>query len=88
MKAKNVRLLVLAAVCAVALWTPAPARAWDACPSAYCGDWRYTCNLNGGTFNQTQDNYCELPSGNNTTYWNGVCTYSWRGPWTIQCYGI
>ncbi|HKI06415.1 MAG TPA: hypothetical protein VKK31_30830 [Thermoanaerobaculia bacterium] len=88
MKAKAVRLMLLAAVLTVALWTPAVSLAFVACPSQHCSFWREVCENNAGHFTQSSTVSCELPSGAITPLYLGTCTYDWRGPWTIDCYGI
>ena len=87
MKAKTVRLLILAAVCTVALWPAAVSQAWDACPSTHCSFWRDVCENNTGSFTQTVLGYCDQ-DGNNILHWAGHCEYDWRGPWDVTCWGI
>jgi hypothetical protein len=88
MKAKAARLMVLAAVCTVALWPPAISSAdYPPCPSQYCGFWRNVCE-NTGTYVQTSIGYCLDENDNLTVLFDSECTYTWRGPWTMQCTGI
>jgi hypothetical protein len=88
MKAKAVRLLLLAAVCSVALWPPAVSHAWDYCPGQSCPFWREVCEGNTGTFTQTNIGYCIQDDESTTVLWFAECTYTWRGPWTMYCTGI
>jgi hypothetical protein len=88
MRAKAVRLLILAAVCSVALWPPAVSHAWDYCPGQSCPFWRDVCEQGGGTFDQTNVGYCQVDEQNVTVLWEAVCTYDWRGPWYMSCTGI
>lgn len=90
MTGKAVRLLLLAVLCTAALWSPAPSQALDYehCPNEYCGFWRNVCENNTGTFVQTSVGYCLDDNENITVLFEGTCTYTWRGPWTIDCTGI
>jgi len=88
MKANAVRLMLLAAVLTVALWTPRVSLAFDVCPAQHCSFWRDVCEGNTGTFTQTDIGRCELESGTITPLYSATCTYTWRGPWTVQCWGI
>ena len=89
MKAKAVRLLLLAAVCTVALWPPAIASAdYPRCPDEYCGFWRNVCENNTGTFSQDESDLCLDENDNLQVYFHATCTYSWRGPWTVDCTGF
>jgi hypothetical protein len=88
MKKKAVYLLVLAAVCTVALWPPAVSLAWDQCPGQSCPFWRDVCERNGGTFTQEPVGYCIQEDTSSTLLWDAVCTYDWRGPWYMSCTGI
>lgn len=89
MKAKAVRLLLLAAVCTVALWPPAISSAdYPPCPNEACGFWRNVCENNTGTFSQDDSDLCWDENNNLQVYFHGTCTYSWRGPWTVDCVGF
>ena len=88
MKPKVVRLLLLAAVCTVALWPPAVSLAWDACPGQACAFWRNVCEMGGGTFDQTNIGRCIQEDSTTTVLWHGVCTGPYHAPWTMDCTGI
>jgi hypothetical protein len=88
MKRKTVRLLMLAAVCTVALWPPAVSHAWDACDGQSCPFWREVCEGNTGHFTQTNIGYCIDDTNSARVLWYAECTYTWRGPWTVNCTGI
>lgn len=88
MKAKAVRLLMLAALCTIALWPPAVSHAWDWCPNEQCPFWREVCEGNTGTFTQTNVGYCKVDETTNIVLWHAECTYTWRGPWSLYCTGL
>jgi hypothetical protein len=88
MRAIAIRFLLLAAVCTVALWSPAVSLAWDLCPEQSCPFWRDVCERGGGSFNQTDMGICVKEDNNITVHWHGVCTYPDRDPWTMECVGI
>jgi hypothetical protein len=88
MKKTAVRLLMLAAVCTVALWPPAVSHAWEACTGESCPFWRDVCERNTGHFEQTTIGYCIDDNNNAVLLWHAECTYTWRGPWTVDCTGI
>lgn len=84
MKAKAVRLLILAAVCTVALWPPAVSLAYPPCPNEQCSFWQNVCEGNTGTYTQIFVGICEQ-DGHNVLYWTAHCEYTWRGPWDVEC---
>jgi hypothetical protein len=88
MKAKVVRLLLLAAVCTVGLWPPAVSFAWDACPGQSCPFWRDVCEIGGGTFVQTNIGRCVQEDSTTVVLWHAVCTAPTHDPWTMDCTGI
>jgi hypothetical protein len=87
MKAKAVRLLMLMAVCAAALWYPSTSMAdLDICPPGFgCAHWESVCQSNGGTFTLTYVGPCEIDESTLANLWYAECTYSWREPWTLYC---
>jgi len=91
MKAKIVKLLMLSAVCTVALWPPAISLAWDQCLGQSCPFWRNVCEIGGGTFDQQVDpvyERCVEENESIVVQYYSVCTYPDRAPWSIRCTGI
>ena len=88
MKARVTRLMLLAAACTVAFWTPSVSVAWDACPGQSCAFWRGICDLGSGTFDQTNVGRCIQEDSTTTVLYYAVCTPDVQAPWSMYCTGI